>query len=228
MLTEKPGRRPSIASVLKQAIEDHYLGVDVVARIVAEVGNLPGAAARVREQLPTKVRVRSGDLGELFAAEYVAEKTTFELPVKRLRYKEDRDLPMRGDDILAIDRNAGSPRALKVEAKSASTMREATVKSAASALARHGGRPSPGSLAFTSSKLRRENRDDLANLIEEVQTGKRQWGEVQHLVFTLSGNDPRDTYTPHVTPPANAPRRCFVGVVVDDHQTFIRTAYELV
>jgi hypothetical protein len=48
------------------------------------------AATILRERLPRSKTVRSGDLGEILASEFVEERLGFNVPIRRMRYKDGR------------------------------------------------------------------------------------------------------------------------------------------
>lgn len=50
-------------------------------------------------------RARSGDLGKILASELVKDETNFRLPVRRMRFKDRREVVMRGDDFTGVGRD---------------------------------------------------------------------------------------------------------------------------
>jgi hypothetical protein len=99
-------------------IQDHFIDASIVERM----GGYPKAAAVIRGLLPTSKRIRSGDLGEILATEYVETITPFAVPLRKLRYKDDGNLAMRGNDVIGIQKVGRRYRVLKVEAKSRTVM----------------------------------------------------------------------------------------------------------
>ena len=84
--------------------------------------------------------IRSGDLDEILAAEYIAERTPFTVPIKRLCWKDNRNIAMRGEDVIGIERQPGSRTLrLKTEAKSRASLTAATVAEARAALDKDNG-----------------------------------------------------------------------------------------
>jgi len=106
----------------------------------------------VRQKLPESKAIRSGDLGEILATEYIAESTPYEVPIKGLRWKDHRNMAMRGDDVIGIEQNPenGRLKFLKSEAKSRAALAAGVVVDARTALEKDGGLPSPHALAFVS------------------------------------------------------------------------------
>ena len=60
----------------------------------------------LRALLPQTPRARSGDLGEILASELVKDETNLRLPVRRMRFKDGREVVMRGDDFIGVGRKS--------------------------------------------------------------------------------------------------------------------------
>ena len=134
---------------MSDRVLDHYISDEEIAAFVETLG-FPKAAENIRDYLlPTEAIARSGDLGEILAAEFVEEQLDFEVPVKKLRDKDHREMPMRGDDVIAVAHDKRKRLTiLKGEAKSARKLSEATVAKARERLEENHGRPSAHSLIF--------------------------------------------------------------------------------
>jgi hypothetical protein len=145
-LSEKNGGREAIQRLLARTVRSHYDRLERIADDIARLG-YEGAATILSTAMPTKARSRSGDLGEILATELVEEKMELRVPVRRLRYKDGREMAMRGDDFIgagyAVD---GKLRLLKGEAKSNMKLNKATITSARKVLNRDHGRCTPDSL----------------------------------------------------------------------------------
>jgi hypothetical protein len=220
VLHEKARVDSAVEAAIRGAALDHLVGLDLLARI----GGYPETEAFVRNKLPTDKRVMSGDLGEILASEYIDQCMGFDVPIKRLRWKDDRDTTMRGNDVLAIAHSKEACRLLKAESKSRETLSAHVVGEAVVGLEKHSGRPNPSSLAFISARLRESGNDSLAVVFEELQSGRLKADAIDHLVFTFSGNDPTNHLKKHVASNA-ARRRHLVGCVVAGHQDFIRRTF---
>ena len=67
----------------------------------------PRAAALIESKLPTTTQIRFGDLGEIYATEWIdAHSGSYRAPIKRLRWKDHRNMAMRGDDVIGILQDA--------------------------------------------------------------------------------------------------------------------------
>lgn len=79
------------------------------------------AAKLIEDKLPKTKQIRSGDLGEIYATEWIdAYGGGFRAPIKRLRWRDHRDMAMRGDDVIGMKLDDRTQRLLflKTEAKS--------------------------------------------------------------------------------------------------------------
>jgi hypothetical protein len=139
-LEEKQDGRTAIRNRLLNAVRSHYDDTQRIADDVQRLG-YAGAAAVLRERLPRTKRARSGELGEILATELVEEELDYKVPVRRLRYKDGREMALRGDDFLGIRDDGQQLRLLKGEAKSRQHLSKSTVEQARNALDRDDGRP---------------------------------------------------------------------------------------
>jgi hypothetical protein len=93
-------------------------------------------------KLPTTKALRSGDLGEIYATEWIdAHSGGYHAPIKRLRWKDYRNMAMRGDDVIGIFQDADTKRLkfLKTEAKSRVTLTAQVLAEARAGLDKDGG-----------------------------------------------------------------------------------------
>lgn len=221
VLREKNGSRPVIRDALRRCVREHFAGLDIVERI----GGYKQALAYIRNKLPSAKRARSGDFGEVLATEYVDQCTDYRVPIKKLRWKDDRQTTMRGNDVLAIKRQAKAWKILKGESKSRAKLSNSVVEEAVDGLLANSGRPNASSLAFISSRLRELGRDDEAKVFETLQRRQPRPENMEHLVFTLSGNVPTSYLLEYRADGTGIPRH-LVGCVIGDHQAFIQELFE--
>lgn len=122
LLTLRDGHGAVAQEKAVEILPIHYTAPQRVAHVLQRLGK-EAAAKYLRQKLPTTPSLRSGDLGEIYATEYIVERTEFSAPVKRLRWRDHREMAMRGDDVIGLRRPAeGQPiNFLKVEAKSEAT-----------------------------------------------------------------------------------------------------------
>lgn len=222
VLTERRGQRAVVAHAIRKTVLDHFVGAD----IIASIGGLKKAAAVIRNALPADKIARSGDFGEILATEYVDQATEYHVPIRRLRYKDDRKMAMRGDDVLGFVLAEKPVRILKVESKSRIALTKTVLQEASDGLCRHQGRPNPSTLSFISRRLRERANHDFAELIERLQESEIPLRTIEHLIFTLSANDPAALMQLHATSPIRDIMRRLTGCVIKDHSSFISQVYD--
>jgi hypothetical protein len=222
LYTERKGTRSVGLEVLKKLLADHFVG----EAIIVQAGGYSKSAKIIANSLPTNKRTRSGDLGELLATEYLNSETSFVVPIKKLRWKSDREMAMHGNDVIGVDTKTKPVQVLKGECKSRAAFGKATVEEAATSLDLHEGRPNPSTLAFITKRLYEEKRDAEAKIFQDLQAEVAiSPKNLRHLIFVLSGNDP----SKHL---ANGPKSKHAGIkrenaaiVIADHGAFIASVY---
>lgn len=219
--TERPGARTFGLKSLKKLLADHFVGEGTIL----QAGGYSKSAAIIANSLPTNKRTRSGDLGELLATEYLNSETGFKVPIKKLRWKSDREMAMHGNDVIGVDTKDGSVRVMKGECKSRTAFTKATVDEAAASLDQHNGRPNPSTLAFITKRLYEEKRDAEAKVFQDLQCASTIPAKnLNHIVFALAGNDPSIDL-------ANCPKskhgikRRGAAIVINDHGAFVAAVY---
>ncbi len=220
--TERPGARPVGLAALKKLLADHFVGEGTILK----AGGYAKSVGIIANSLPTNKRTRSGDLGELLATEYLNSETPFVVPIKKLRWKSDRETAMHGNDVIGVDTKNGPVRVVKGECKSRATFGKGTVEEAASSLDLHDGRPNPSTLAFITKRLYEEKRDAEAKIFQDLQcVGAIAAKNVSHLVFALAGNDPsRDLASCPKSKHAGIKRQS-AAIVINDHGAFVAAVY---
>jgi hypothetical protein len=222
VLEECAGQRAAAERALARTVRDHFVGIEVIK----QMGGFTKAAKVVQNALPTGKITRSGDFGEVLATEYVQQCTPFTVPIRRLRYKDDRTVAMRGDDVLGFNFSTTPMGVLKTEAKSRVSLTSKVIGDAADGLQRHRGRPNPSTLSFISRRLRESNSHKLAKAIEQIQESDIPLDSVEHLIFTLSANDPTALLAAHADSPIKKIHRHLAACVIKDHAKFIASVFE--
>ena len=227
--TEKTGGRNAIAEAFPDLIRSHY---DRLERISDDIKNLgyPGAAAIMAERLPRSTRARSGDLGEIVATEFAEEKLGFTIPVRRLRYKDGREMALRGDDFIGVRTDeADQLFLLKGESKSRATLNAATISEARAALTRDNGRATPISLLFVADRLIDAGGEDEKlgkKLRTEVAARVVPPERIGHVLFTLSGNGAPQALLDDFAAAEVDRSQAVANLHIVDHQAFIAASYE--
>ncbi|MGA2606783.1 MAG: Hachiman antiphage defense system protein HamA [Halobacteriota archaeon] len=211
-------------------VPGHYASEEHVTHVLERLGK-PAAAEFVRQKLPESKAIRSGDLGEILATEYIAENTPYEVPIKRLRWKDHRNMAMRGDDIIGIEQNPENRRLkfLKSEAKSRAALAAGVLVDARTALEKDGGLPSPHALAFVSERLMETGNQGLADAIDDAQLKDGiATADVEHLLFTFSGNDPTALLQASLQGYGGTIHQHGVGLRIAGHTQFVQDVFEKV
>ena len=221
---ERAKSRAAGLKELGELLVDHFVGNETVLTM----GGYPKAANTIRNSLPTGKRTQSGDLGELIATEYVDAQTQFRVPIRKLRWKSDRKMPMHGNDVIAVEKKKSSVRVLKGESKSAATVSKATISGAEEGLDRDDGRPNPSTLAFIAKRLYEAGRDAEGKVFEDLQANRAIAAKnVEHLIFTLAGKDPSRVLAGVKKPKRVGIKRGVAAVVIPDHASFIEAVYSM-
>ena len=225
-LTEIKGNRQNEIVNLREVVRSHYVDPDVFADRIASLG-APNTAELFREFLPNTSRARSGDLGEILATEIAELYLNYDVPIRRLRWKDGRNRALYGDDILGISRNSDQLCFLKGESKSRSQLSSNVLSDAGSTLDNDDGGPSRLSVLFIASRLREQGNDDLALKLELAVLQSYEGMNIEHMLFVLCGGSPRDLLVRHLESNSNGTiRRYAVCVNVRDHTNFIEKLYK--
>ncbi|MCB1465688.1 MAG: DUF1837 domain-containing protein [Rhizobiaceae bacterium] len=228
---EKDGGRNEIQDDLAETIRSHYDRLEHIAEDVDRLG-YKIAAKILSEAMPQTPKGRSGDLGEILATELVEEEIGLRVPVRRLRYKDGRNMAMRGDDFIGAGYDGKGEKLwlLKGEAKSNKVLGKATVTSARKVLNRDAGRCTPDSLLFIANRLLESNDpDDNAlgrSLRDEVGLKSLRADRIDHMLFTVSGNGPHASLKQDLEATGTNRDQYVVNIHVEDHQDFIAAMYQ--
>ena len=225
LLSERSGRREQVMDEIRSLVRSHYVDPSVTAKRIAALG-APKTAQVLREHLPTTKTARSGDLGEVLATEIAEHALNFNVPIRRLRWKDGRNMALRGDDIIGIRCDAmGKLEFLKGESKSRVSLTAGVLDEAGSALERDRGRPTRHSVIFVAERLRESGNDLLATRLEEAALDSFSGRPVEHLLFALTGGHPRNLLAAHLTACAKKTQRHAVGMRIADHAAFIDSLF---
>lgn len=231
VMTGQAERLPVGVQATAAIVPAHYASEEHVARALARLGK-PAAAALIQGRLPTTKAIRSGDLGEIYATEWIdTHSGGYRAPIKRLRWKDHRNMAMRGDDVIAILQDAQTRRLhfLKTEAKSRAALTAQVLTDARIALDKDGGLPSAHALSFISARLLELGNQQLGDAVDDALL---KYGipiqNVRHLLFTFSGNPPDALLTAALQAYVGTINQWSVGLRVEGHANFIAAIYDRV
>ena len=222
ILLECPGTRACLAAELQDTFRDHYMSQEMWAKRIEALG-APETSELLKELLPNTKTSRSGDAGEILATEIVEQRLRYQVPIRRLRWKDGRNTALRGDDIVGIARDHDNKlRFLKGESKSRAALTSSTIKDASKALDGDMGRPTRHAVLFVANQLRGLGEDNLATELEKALLASFDGHDIEHLLFVFSGNNPATILSKHVAELEHQqPKRHAIGVHIPDHEQFI-------
>lgn len=228
ILTGRASDLDAARDALADIVPTHFASEERAADILAKLGK-KASAKFLENLLPTSSRIRSGDLGEILATEFAPTATSYSLPLKRLRWKDHREMSMRGDDVIGV-RDAGTRlEFMKGETKSRAWLGAGTLNEARKGLDRDRGLPSPHALTFTATRLREIGEVGLADKIDLAQYSSGiQQGQVCHLLFVFCGNAPDALMRTNLTAYSGPLNQMYVALRVSSHQDFIAAVYKKV
>lgn len=225
--TDKDRTAIGVKTVARE-LPQHYMSGDRHAEILERLGK-SAAAQYLRSKLPETKSTRSGELGEILAISYVEKETPWNHAVKKLRWKDHREMPMRGDDFIAINCKDNKIRFLKGESKSRVRISKSTLKKARKTLSDNNERPTPHTLAFLSDRLAEEGQKDIADRITDAQyRDSISIKQVSHMIFSFSANDPKDLLKADLLRYSGEARQFSVALQIKTHQDFIKDVYDKV
>jgi len=220
VFSEKTGARDAHRKVIVKAVADHFTSVRRMEAAILRLGFALSVKV-LRNSIPLQIRTQSGDLGEILCTEYIIQKTNFRVPIKKLRWKDDRNLAMRGNDVLAFSQKNDRKLVLKAESKSRARLSASTIVEAENGLFQNGGRPNPSSLAFIINRLEEEGRYAESDFVSSLLEDNFSLQNIEHMIFVLSGTQPKQLLEQKRTDLEKGMNRILVGVHVVDHQEFI-------
>ena len=228
---EKEGGRAAIIKLLGKTVRSHYDRLDRIADDADALG-YEGAAAILRERLPTKATARAGDIGEILASEVAQEMLEFHVPVRRMRFKDGREVPLRGDDFIGVDfcEDDGGLWLLKGESKSRKVLDKTTITQARGALNADHGRCTPISLLFVADQMMDSTDKHTAKLGRMIrdEVGKKALPKkrIDHALFTLSGNGPIAALAADFEAAEKGRHHAVINLHIADYSDFLTEIYE--
>lgn len=229
-LKGNPSKRPHAVKVLAEAVPGYYADPKRIAGLLSRLGRKE-VAKYIDEKLPTSIQIRSGDLGEILCNAYVFEGTAFKLGIKRLRWKDHRNMSMRGEDVLAFC-FSGPQRilnVLKAEVKSRAAMTSNVIQEARDALDSNKGLPTAHAISFVADKLSGKANVELRDALDDAQLKNGlKASQVTHMLFTFSGSNPTKLLTTNLTNYSGKTKQNYVALQVDDHQLFVKSIFKAI
>lgn len=227
LLAADPAKQTHAIQVIANAVPGYYAAHSRIAGIFNKLGK-PGVAKYLEEKLPTLPTIKSGDLGEILCNSYVIEATTFKLGIMRLRWKDHRNMSMRGEDVLAFSLSPkGALKILKAEVKSRASMTTKVIEEAREALSGYMELPSPHAISFVADRLDETGNKSLRDALDKAQLKDGiKVSQVTHMLFTFSGSNPSNLLKTNLSAYAGAVPQQYVALQVKTHQAFIKAVFD--
>lgn len=230
LLAAIPAKAPAAVKLVAAGVPEYYAAPVRVAGLLRSLGK-EAVAKYIEEKLPTQLKIRSGDLAEILCTAYVHESTAYTQGIRRLRWKDHRNMSMRGEDVLAFnyDKSTGRLDILKAEVKSRATVTSTVVGEAREALSSNNGLPSPHAISMVADRLHEIGDTVLADALDKAQlVDGLDASRVLHMLFTFSGNDATALLKKNLTSYSGGVAQRYVGLRVEAHQEFIKSVFESV
>lgn len=222
-----PEEFENLVSSLVDVLPNYYVDPESIAGTLDRLGKY-AAAEKLRTKIP-EVKIRSGDIGEVLTTDFIEESTAYSVPIRKLRWRDHRNMAMRGDDVIGIlvNQKKQTIRFLKAEAKSYKALSRKVLQEARAELDLDDGLPAPHALGFVAERLRDIGDQDLADLIEKVQlVNGIKTNQVEHLLFTFTASNPATLQKEAFEAYNGKIVQSSVGFRVSDHQEFIASVYQ--
>jgi len=213
---------------LVENLPDYYINPESIASTLERLGK-PAAAQKLREKIPEAKKLRSGDIGEILSTDYIEEATSYSVPIRKLRWRDHRNMAMRGDDVIGILVNQESQtiKFLKAEAKANKSLSRDVLQKARKELDLDGGLPSPHALEFVTERLRETGNEKLSDLIEKAQlVDGIKATQVEHLLFTFTASNPEGLQKESFEAYVGSIKQHSIGFRVAKHQEFIEDVFQ--
>ena len=196
-IKEKDEARKYVKLALTQAILDHHISSQAVEGALERLG-FAEAAKYLCGRLPREEKTRKGNFGEVIACEHLSQRYGYKLPVFKLRFMDNPDMPMRGEDIVAFEITEDNKiTAICIgEAKTLERYNHNQVKKAHNRLVTT-YHPYPISLFLISNILHERGDHDLAEQIDIIlETLTLRSFPRHNWIFIITGNRPRNAFRP--------------------------------
>ncbi len=227
ILKADPTKQATAISAIAEVVPSHYIEPERLAELFARLGRNE-VAEYISLKLPTAESIQSGDLGEVLCATFVHETTPFKLGIKRLRWKDHRNMAMRGDDVLAFELRQSTPtlRVLKAESKSRATMPAAVLNAARKSLSEFSELPSPHAMSFVADRLSKAEDKPLRDALDDALLKEGlNTSQVTHMLFSFSGNDASDILRKNLAEYVGPVAQHYVGLHVEGQRAFIGAVF---
>ena len=194
-LKEKKGIREQVKPALIDAILDHHIFPQRIKEKLKKLG-FKRTAEYFGNFLPKNDKLRKGNFGEVVTSEHLCQRYNYKMPVFKLRFMDNPNMPMRGEDIVAFEINEDN-KIIAIcigETKTLETYIKDKVKKALEQLVK-ANHFQPISLSLICNILYESGEDDLARQIDEILETLASKPFTRHnWIFIITGNKPDDPF----------------------------------
>jgi hypothetical protein len=225
-LVERDGIRDQIRQPLADAVLEHHIHRARVADRLTRLG-YARTADWIRQQLPTDDRTRKGNFGEVVWSEHLCQRYGYRMPVFKLRYRDNPELPMRGEDIVAFKMTSSQIDAVVIgEAKTVHKFAAQTVLTAHERLMT-AYNPSPMTLSMLAEILYGMEKTALAEQVESVSDRLAEGSfPREYWIFLINEVQPPAPFAClDALPAVVSPLHC-VSLPLADFNAFINSVFD--
>ena len=225
-LVERNAIRDQIRQPLADAVLEHHSHRERVAARLTALGH-DRTAAWIRQQLPRDDRTRKGNFGEVVSSEHLCQRYGYVMPVFKLRYRDNPELPMRGEDVVAFKMTSSQIDAVVIgEAKTVRRFATQTVLDAHERL-RTAYNPRPMTLSMLAEILYGMEQMALAEQVDIVSDRLAEGSfPREYWIFLINEVQPPAPFACLDTLPAVvSPLHC-VSLPLADFNAFINSVFD--
>jgi len=216
----------ALKNILVSEFPETYLSKSSFERTMNLLGQ-QAAYSKLKSKFPQGKKLRSGDIGEVISRTYIEKHLDYVVPIKKLQWRDHREMAMRGDDVIAIKIDGDNVNFIKCEAKSVQKLNNKTLLEARKELDQHDGKPSPHSLDFIIERLYEIKNDELAEKLETHKYHKRiRKQDVSHLLFVFTKSNPNSLQKDAFEAYEGDFCQISVGLKTEKHQELVTSVFE--
>ena len=222
-LDETKRGRQNIVDPISELIVTHHKSEKSIRMLRSAILNKHGLAktAKNKKFLPTNYSTRKGNLTEIILTEYLIGTSGYSLLAYRLRYNNNIDQSLKGDDVLLFDlTNKKKIRTILGEAKFRSAPSKAVIQDIINSMNKN---KLPLSLDFIIEKLSSEGKDDIAQLLTNLSLD--EIGLKNRLTYTgllFSNREAHDKVSEYSS---DNDHFVFISIGFDDCEDFVEEVY---
>lgn len=216
----------ALKNLLISEFPETYLSKLSFERTMVLLGK-EAAYKKLKSKFPRGKKLRSGDVGEVISRTYIEKHLDYVVPIKKLQWRDHREMAMRGDDVIAIKIDGDEIKFIKCEAKSVQSLNTNTLEEARKELDQYDGKPSPHSLDFIIERLYEIKNEELATKLEMHKYNNQiRKKDVKHLLFVFTKSNPNNLQKVAFEAYEGEYCQISVGLKIKKHQDFITSVFK--